>query len=134
MRIMLDTNVIISHILFNNDKMEKFFNFALNKDELIISNVIIDELKELFSKKFRNKISILNIFLKTLHAECINVYGIDDMSLFEIRDKSDYPVLYSAIKGNVDIFVTGDEDFKNVKIDKPKIMSINEYMDQYYKF
>lgn len=134
MRIMLDTNVIISHILFNNDKMEKFFNFALNKDELIISNVIIDELKEVFSKKFRNKISILNIFLKTLHAECINVYGIDDMSLFEIRDKSDYPVLYSAIKGNVDIFVTGDEDFKNVKIDKPKIMSINEYMDQYYKF
>ena len=46
MRIMLDTNVIISYILFKKDKMEKFFNFALNKDELILLNVIVDELKE----------------------------------------------------------------------------------------
>ena len=134
MRIMLDTNVIISYILFKNDKMEKFFNFVLNKDELIISNVIITELKEVFNKKFRNKVDVLDIFLSSLDVECINIDEIVDTNLFEIRDKNDYIVLYSALKGNVDIFITGDDDFKHVNVDRPKIMSINEYMNQFYKF
>ena len=133
MRIMLDTNIIISYILFKNSKMEKFFNFALNKDKLIISNIIVEELEQVFNKKFNSKIDVLNSFLNSLDAEFITIDNIDDMNLFEIRDKNDYPVLYSAIKSNVDIFITGDKDFKNVVIHKPKIMSINEYLELYYE-
>ena len=132
MRIMLDTNVIISYILFNNETMGKFYNYILNKEELIISNIIIDELKEVFERKFKSKKDILEIFLKSLEAECININAIENKDLFEIRDPADYPILYSAIKGNVDIFITGDEDFKDVNINKPKIMTIKEYMNKYY--
>lgn len=32
-------------------------------------------------------------------------------NLFEIRDINDYPVLYTAIVENIDIFITGDKDF-----------------------
>ena len=133
MRIMLDTNVIISYILFNNETMEKFYNYILNKEELIISNIIIDELKEVFDRKFKSKKDNLEIFLKSLEVECIHINDIEENDLFEIRDPADYPILYSAIKGNVDIFITGDEDFKDVKIDKPEIMTIKEYMDKYYR-
>ena len=132
MRIMLDTNVIISYILFNNETMEKFYNYILNKEELIISNIIINELKEVFDRKFKSKKDNLEIFLKSLEVECIHINDIEENDLFEIRDPGDYPILYSAIKGNVDIFITGDEDFKDVNINKPKIMTIKEYMNKYY--
>ena len=132
MRIMLDTNVIISYILFNNETMEKFYNYILNKEELIISNIIINELKEVFDRKYKSKKDNLEIFLKSLEVECIHINDIEENDLFEIRDPGDYPILYSAIKGNVDIFITGDEDFKDVNINKPKIMTIKEYMNKYY--
>jgi predicted nucleic acid-binding protein len=51
--------------------------------------------------------------------------------LFTIRDIDDYPVLYSAIVEDVDIFVTGDDDFKNVEIDKPVIVTPAEFLARY---
>ena len=43
----------------------------------------------------------------------------------------DYPVLYSGIIVDVDLFVTGDNDFKNVEIDKPEIITPSEFLDRY---
>lgn len=131
MRVMLDTNVIISYVLFKNETMEMFYNYVLNNEELVISNYIIDELKEVFKRKFKDKIYVLDAFLNDLDIESISIDMINDLHLFKIRDQGDYPILYSAIVGNVDIFITGDEDFKSVVIEKPKIMTISEYMDYY---
>jgi hypothetical protein len=41
--------------------------------------------------------------------------------LFEIRDEKDYPVLYSAITEDVDVFITGDRDFDGLDLEKPEI-------------
>lgn len=90
MRVMLDTNVIISFILFNNERMNLFFNYLLK----IVKNV-------------KNK------------------------KLFKIRDEKDYGVLYAAIVSKVDLFITGDEDFKEVDIEIPKIMTIKDYILTY---
>lgn len=62
MRVMLDMNIIISYILFNNERMDLFFNYLLRHDTLVISNIIIDELKEVFNKKFPHKIDALKTF------------------------------------------------------------------------
>ena len=44
-------------------------------------------------------------------------------NLFEIRDKNDYPVLYTAIVENIDIFITGDKDFLVLDVDMPEIVT-----------
>lgn len=90
MRVMLDTNVIISFILFNNERMNLFFNYLLK----IVKNV-------------------------------------ENKKLFKIRDEKDYGVLYAAIVSKVDLFITGDEDFKEVDIETPKIMTIKDYILTY---
>ena len=90
MRVMLDTNVIISFILFNNERMNLFFNYLLKNDTWVISNIIIDELKEVFNKKFPNKIDVLNTFLKDIEAEEIIVKNVENKKLFKIRDEKDY--------------------------------------------
>jgi putative PIN family toxin of toxin-antitoxin system len=128
---MLDTNVIISFILFNNERMNLFFNYLLKNDTWVISNIIIDELKEVFNKKFPNKIDVLNTFLKDIEAEEIIVKNVENKKLFKIRDEKDYGVLYAAIVSKVDLFITGDEDFKEVDIETPKIMTIKDYILTY---
>lgn len=130
MRVMLDSNVIISYILFNNKTMSLFFDYVLNNETLLISNQIEEELRKVFNKKFPNKINDLEDFLDELDCEKVQVEKIEN-NAFEIRDAKDYPIFYSAIIGNADIFITGDSDFNNVIVDKPLIMSIKEYITNY---
>ena len=51
-----------------------------------------------------------------------------DGDLFEIRDPMDYPVLYSAIVGAADLFITGDRDFDGIHIDGVEILKPAEYV------
>lgn len=131
MRVMLDTNIIISYILFNNERMNLFFNYLLKHDTWVTSNIIIDELKEVFDKKFPNKKDVLKTFLENIEAEVINVEDVKEKDLFKIRDEKDYNVLYAAVISKVDVFVTGDDDFKDVDIRTPKIMNIKDYILEY---
>jgi len=48
-----------------------------------------------------------------------------------IRDEKDIPVLAAAIESKVDIFITGDKDFDDVKIERPRIMKPKQYSDEY---
>lgn len=61
------------------------------------------------------------------------VYTPDEINevLFNIRDTKDYPVLYTAIVEDVDILVTGDKDFADVEIEKPKISTPADFMEKY---
>ncbi len=46
-------------------------------------------------------------------------------------DKDDYIILHTAIIEDVDIFITGDEYFDDVDIDKPEIMNVTEFLEKY---
>jgi predicted nucleic acid-binding protein len=48
-----------------------------------------------------------------------------------IKDIKDLPVLVAAIEAQVDILITGDTDFDDVKIDKPRIMKPRQFQDEY---
>lgn len=61
----------------------------------------------------------------------INKLNDVEEKLFEIRDEDDYIILHTAILENVDIFITGDKDFKEVDIEKPEIMTIREFLQKY---
>lgn len=82
MRIMLDTNVLISALLFPSNKFD------------LLMHSIFDELRI------------------CLHAGA-------------------YPVLYSAIIEDVDVFITGDKDFSDIEIDHPEILTPTDYLTKY---
>jgi len=54
-----------------------------------------------------------------------------DKTLFNIRDSKDYPVLYTAIIEDVDVLVTGDKDFVDIKIDRPEILTPAAFISKY---
>ncbi len=132
MRIMLDTNILISIIVFKSDKLSRILNYICHYNRLVLSTFVLDELEYIIIKKFRNKIQDYYFFINTIPYEVeYTASQIPERINFDIRDENDIPVIYSAIKADVDILVTGDKDFENVQIEKPVIMSTNEFYDKY---
>lgn len=131
MRIMLDTNVLISAFVFNSDIINKVIKTILTEHRLVLSSFVIDELKRVVSKKFTEKQDALNEFLTVLAFEFVYTPEVMDENLFEIRDKMDYPVLYTAIIEDIDILITGDRDFQDIEIEMPEILTPSEFVAKY---
>jgi len=131
MRVMLDTNVLISAIVFPNDRMDSLIFKASLKHQLVLSSYIIDELLTVTEKKFPSKIKDIDLFLTRLPYELVYTPKERKLDLFTIRDIDDYPVLYSAIVEDVDLFVTGDDDFNDVEIERPEIITPSDFLARY---
>ncbi len=131
MRIMLDTNILISAIILNSPSLNKMIESIVNEHKLILSSYAISELKQVVRRRFKDKVKYLDEFLFAFPFEL--VYTPDTMreGLFVIKDKKDYPVLYTAIIEDVDILITGDKDFGELKLEKPKILTPREFIDEF---
>ena len=132
MRIMIDTNIIISLVVFNSHSLKKAVTNICYKYQLVLCTYIIDELNEVVKNKFPSKQSSLDDFLsKTPFELQYTPKGIPNIPEIEMRDEKDKPILYSAIIANVDILITGDKDFHNLDIEKPEIISANEFLNKF---
>ena len=130
MRVFVDTNIVISAILFPNGKTAKVFSYLLEKHTVIISSYTKEECEEVFKKKFSLKKELLDIFFDGISFEEFkSPEEIDEQQYPKIRDIKDLPVLASAILSDSDILITGDKDFEDVKIDKPLIFTPTKYFD-----
>ncbi len=128
MRIMIDTNVLVSAILFPNSKLSLLIWDITGKHDLIMCSHIIEEVHIVFERKFENKTKYLEEFLSELTYELIYTPKKFNKSKYpSIRDSKDLPILVSAIIGNVDIFITGDKDFQDVDVELPEIITPQEY-------
>lgn len=130
MRIMFDTNVLISMLFFPNKKFELIMSRIFLSHTLVLSSFVIDELVAVAERKFSAYKKDVDMFLSHAAYEMVYTPQTMDSGLFEIRDANDYPVLYSAITEDVDILVTGDKDFKDVAIEKPEILTPTELYER----
>ena len=131
MRIMLDTNVLVSALLFPTQKMNTLMEKVTTNHQLVLSSYIVDELFDVTHRKFPDKIVTVDTLLSQLSYELIYTPKQLIPDLFEMRDAKDYPILYSAITEDVDVFVTGDDDFSEVEIEKPEILTPAEFLNKY---
>lgn len=130
MRVFVDANIIISAILFPNGKVSKVFSYLLEKHDIIISSYTKSECVEVFTKKFPTKLFLIDDFFNGItYEEFESPIKIDESKYPKIRDVKDLPVLVSAILSDADIFLTGDKDFEDIKIDKPLIFTPSKYFE-----
>lgn len=128
---MVDTNVLISLLVFSGKKMNQMMEYIFMNYQLVLSSYIVEELKDVIKRKFPNKVGVIDTLLAKMNYEYVYTPDTLDETLFKIRDVKDYPVLYTAILEDVDILVTGDNDFKDVYVEKPKIMTPTEFVNMY---
>ena len=131
MKVMLDTNILISAFVFKSKKMNELI-YKLSKDhEIVICSYTIEELKELVDTKFKVTQKDLDEFLRDFPFILVYSPTTVENKLFEIRDNDDYIILHTAIVEDVDVFITGDKDFDDIDIDKPEIMNASEFLEKY---
>ena len=132
MKIMIDTNVLISAILFPNGKAAQ----ALIKAQTppckpYVCDYILDELQRKFKEKFPDNTIELEEFLfnalKTIKVVNTPKSSIEEESL--IRDIKDRPILRATKKSKIEYLLTGDKDFLEANIDNPKVISVVELIN-----
>jgi len=128
---MIDTNILISALLFPGDRINELMHLLITKHQLILSSHVVEEFRNVTRRKFPDKVEISESLLEQLPYKFIFTSEKPPPGLFDIRDESDYPVLYSAVIEKVDVFITGDSDFKEVIVEKPEILLPSKFLDKY---
>ena len=131
MKVMLDTNILVSAFVFKSKMMTQLIYKLSTEHEIVICSYTIEELKELVDTKFKVTQNDLDEFLKDFPFILVYSPTTVENKLFEIRDKDDYIILHTAIIEDVDVFITGDKDFNDIDIDKPEIMNATEFLEKY---
>mgnify|MGYP000845725728 CR=1 FL=1 len=131
MRVLIDTNILISAILNSKSTPYMAFIKAVSyPNQGMICEQNVDEIRRIFNRKFPQKIQALEAFLSLalLTLEVIPI-PIEENCLEEkIRDVNDRPILRAAIYAKVDILLTGDKDFIESELHTPKIMTASDFI------
>lgn len=131
MRVMLDTNVLLSALLFPSERMDRMLQCIFERHRLVLSSFVVEELVLVVERKFPAKAKAVDALLSGMSFELVYTPKELEHGLFEIRDRKDYPVLYTAIVEDVDILVTGDKDFSGVDVERPEILTPAGFMERY---
>ena len=131
MRVMIDTNVLISALLFSGPQMNRLMYKITVEHQLVLSSYVVDELMNVIRRKFKGKLHVVDLLLSRLPYAFVYTPDHPEPGFFEIRDEKDYPVLYSAIIEEVDVFITGDRDFEGLNLEKPEILSPSKFLEKY---
>jgi putative PIN family toxin of toxin-antitoxin system len=130
LRILVDTNVLISAALFPDGFVSSVLSYLFESHRVVVASYSIDECREVFRRKFPAKVPALEDFLANITYEAFDTpETINALDFPVLRDIADMPVLASAILADVDILITGDKDFSPVKVDRPLIFTPRQYFD-----
>lgn len=131
MRILIDTNVLISAALSaNSAPYRAYVKAASYPNHGLICEQNVDEMKRIFNKKFPNRLTALDKFLSMalLTLELVPIPTDEKLSETQIRDVNDRPILRAAIEARADILLTDDKDFLESGVKNPMIMTPAEFL------
>lgn len=130
MKIMLDTNVLISALIFGGTPKQLIGQLLLIGHDIYISDYVENEFLDKIHLKWPQKEEDLRrVYQKMNFIHCPSTKD----KLGEVRDIKDIPVLSDALHNNVDILLTGDKDFLESEIKHPIIFSPKMLMEYLLK-
>ena len=107
MKILVDTNVLISALIYPKSKPAKALYHAAENHDLVLSDYNISEFRRIANDKFSNIKTNIDLFLAELPYELI--YAVEAPQKL-IADPKDAPILNAAIISDVDIIISGDKN------------------------
>ena len=117
-RVVLDTNVVVSALLFENSTPGRALQKALSHTSICVTNEVLEEYRRVLSRRKFAKyvdsgarlkfLSELNLVVDLVQAKA------HDSSL-PLRDSSDSIFIDAALGANADCLISGDEDLLVLK-------------------
>ena len=128
MRILIDTNILFSALVFPHSRPAAALLHVANHHEMVLCDRNITELRDILQRKAPRFLPDAEVLLAELAYELIP--AVDHAEKL-IRDAKDQPILNAAIVSDVDVILTGDKDFSDIDVEKPKIMSPTQFMENF---
>jgi len=127
MRILVDTNVLISALLFPNSKPAQALLYVADNHEMVLCDRNISELREVLARKQPNLLPDAEVLLAEMSYELIPAV---DFAEKLIRDAKDQPILNAAILADVDEILTGDKDFLSMDMEHPRCLTAAQFLEE----
>jgi predicted nucleic acid-binding protein len=127
MKIMTDTNILFFFFLFPNSRPAQAVFYVTEQHNLVLFDYIISELRDVVSRKKPNLLADIDVFMAELPYELILAPRQPNKL---IADPKDHPILNAAIIAAVDIIISGDKHFLDLKMEHPKTMSVADFLDE----
>lgn len=128
MRLLIDTNILISAALFPDSVPARAFTKAVTPPhETVICDYSLDEMRRVFNRKFPHRLGDFERFVSglTFAVEMVSTPAQEESVEGEsaIRDVNDRPIFRAAVNAKVDAIITGDKDFLESGISMPKSLT-----------
>lgn len=131
MRVLIDTNILISSALSaSGTPFQAYCKAVTYPNRGLVCEQNIDELRRVWNRKFPSKTHALDAFLSRalLTLEVVPTPDLEASTEAMIRDVNDRPILRAAIAANADVLLTGDKDFLESGIKRPKVLTASEFL------
>ncbi len=128
MKVVFDTNILVSALVFSGGRGEAALErIVAARDQLVISQPIIDELLGILSRKFSRdagELAHVAVFLSEVGA-----LVKPRQRLQVVADEPENRILECAVAGHADAIVTGDKALPDVsEHEGVKIISLRAYL------
>lgn len=120
MRIMLDTNVLISALIFGGKTGKLLDKLMQSEHELLVTDYVNQEFKDKLHIKWSEKANKIYTLYRSLN---LSFCESTTQKLGVVRDEKDVPVLSDALYHHADLILTGDKDFLEANFEKPLVFS-----------
>ena len=129
MRLVLDTNIIISSFFWGGNPRKIMTRIINGKDTLVVSNEILQEVFFVMSRpKFNVSRQGIIHFIGSIEEVASRVTTLGTIQGV-CRDSDDDKILECAVLGGVDFIISGDNDLLSLKkFQEIPILTASEYL------
>jgi len=133
-RVLIDTNILVSAVLFPQSVPARaFFKAVTPPCRAVVCDYSFDELRRVFNSKFQHKIQDYERFLSIMvsSVEIVPTPPDDEnaKNIPQLRDVKDLPILCAALAAKADTLITGDKDFLEFHLANICIMSAAAFLE-----
>lgn len=124
-RVLVDTNVIVSALLFPNSVPAEALSHVLLHQHLVLADQVLEELHQVIARKRPDLLPALDALLAGIPFETASPAP----SAMKIADIDDQLILDAAVAADVDVILTGDQHFLSLGLVRPAVVTPREYLD-----
>ena len=130
MKVVFDTNILVAALVFPGGRGEAALRRIVEeRDQLVISRPILDELLGILGRKFARdaeELAHAAVFLSEL-----GILVKPRRRLRVVRDEPDNRILECAVAGRAQVIVTGDKALLGLREYKDvRIISLRDYLNE----
>lgn len=129
MKVMLDTNVLISALKSDTGTCAEVLLAVLATHRLVLGDTVLDECERVLVEKMKAPAPRARDAVAFL-ARQAELIQPTNAATWPLRDPDDRWVVAAALEGNVDVLVTGDSDILDEPQTELRTLSPKQFLEQ----